>query len=166
MPKFTPGSKPDPMSGVVDRLLAQLPGLQGDSSPSRAAPWSTRQAAASGSGHSDAPEDLLGPWARLALGLLLGTMIVWWPYPRSCGFPLTGYLGALLTIMIAGGWAAVSSWRRRAALPHVVALVLLFYGIMLGIAELLPRTGYAAEHATWQCKEPEPPVSSIRASML
>jgi hypothetical protein len=151
------------MSGVVDRLLAQLPGLQGESPASRNAP---RQMGPPGSVNyvlAVPQEDLLGPWARLLLGLALGTMIAWWPYPRSCGFPLIWYLGAILTIMTAGGWAAVSAWRYRASLAHIVALILVFYGIMLGAAELLPRTGYAVDHATWQCEETASPSNSVSA---
>jgi hypothetical protein len=152
------------MSGIVDRLLAQLPGLQGEPPASRAA---ARQAVSGGGGvhyvHYAEQEDLLGPWARLLLGLALGTMIAWWPYPRSCGFPLIGYLGAILTIMLAGGWAAVSSWRYRASLAHIISLILVFYGIMLGAAELLPRTGYAVDHATWECEESASPSGSVSA---
>jgi hypothetical protein len=152
------------MSGIVDRLLAQLPGLQGEAPAPRAAP---RQAVSGGGGvhyvQYAEQEDLLGPWARLLLGLALGTMIAWWPYPRSCGFPLIGYLGAILTIMLAGGWAAVSSWRYRASLAHLISLILVFYGIMLGAAELLPRTGYAVDHATWECEESASPSSSVSA---
>ena len=151
------------MSGIVDRLLAQLPGLQGEAPASRA----PRQAVSGGGGvhyvQYTEQEDLLGPWARLLLGLALGTMIAWWPYPRSCGFPLIGYLGAILTIMLAGGWAAVSSWRYRASLAHLISLILVFYGIMLGAAELLPRTGYAVDHATWECEESASPSSSVSA---
>lgn len=160
MAKPLPGREPDPMSGVVDRLLAQLPGLQGESPVPRNPP---RQMGTPGAAtyqfSSAAPEDLLGPWARLLLGLALGTMIAWWPYSRSCGFPLVGYLGAILTIMLAGGWAAVSSWRYRASLAHILSLILVFYGIMLGAAELLPRTGYAVDHATWRCEETNSPSS-------
>lgn len=152
------------MAGVVDRLLAQLPGLHGEPTASRGA---LRQGSSANTGIyyvQPAPdEDLLGPWARLLLSLALGTMIAWWPYPRSCGFPLIGYLGAILTIMLAGGWAAVSSWRYRASLAHLISLILVFYGIMLGAAELLPRTGYAVDHATWECEESDSPSSSVSA---
>jgi hypothetical protein len=153
MPKPSPGQKPDPMSGVVDRLLAQLPGLQGGAPVSRSAP---RQVAPPGTSIHTVPypmEDLLGPWARLVLGLALGTMMAWWPYPRTCGFPLAGYLTALFTVVLGGGWAAMSAWRYRASLAHVLSLILVFYGMMLVAAELLPRTGYAVDHATWQCEE-------------
>jgi len=98
-------------------------------------------------------EDLLGPWARLVLGLALGTMMAWWPYSRTCGFPLAGYLAAVFTVILGGAWAAVSAWRYRASLAHVLALILVFYGAMLVTAELLPRTGYAVDQATWQCQE-------------
>jgi hypothetical protein len=141
------------MSGVVDRLLAQLPGLQGEIPRSRDA--SPHGASSGSSIHTVAPpmEDLLGPWARLVLGLALGTMMAWWPYPRNCGFPLAGYLTAVVTVVLGGGWAAVSAWRYRASLAHVLSLILVFYGMMLLAAELLPRTGYATDQATWQCQD-------------
>lgn len=164
MPKLPPNREPDPLAGVVDRLLAQLPGLQGESRPSRSAPHHV--GAADTAIHyvqPDAGEDLLGPWARVLLSLALGTTIVWWPYPRTCGFPLIGYLGAILTIVLGGGWAAVSAWRYRASLAHIIALILVFYGIMLGAAELLPRTGYAVDHATWQCEETASSSGSVSA---
>lgn len=152
------------MAGVVDRLLAQLPGLHGEPAASRGA---LRQGSSANTGIyyvQPAPdEDLLGPWARLLLSLALGTMIAWWPYPRSCGFPLIGYLGAILTIILGGGWAAVSAWRYRASLAHIISLILVFYGIMLVAAELLPRTGYAMDHATWQCEDTPSPASSASA---
>jgi hypothetical protein len=140
------------MSGVVDRLLAQLPGLQGEVSIST----SSR----SGNGTIGAihvvplpSEDLLGPRARLTLALALGTMMAWWPYSRSCGFPLLGYLGAVLAVIVGGAWAAASAWRHRTGLVHLLALILVLYGVMLGGAELLPRTGYAVDQANWVCED-------------
>jgi hypothetical protein len=163
MPKPSPGHEPDPMSGVVDRLLAQLPGLQGEAPARRSV---SHQGSSAGTTihyvDSDLHEDLLGPWARLLLGLALGTMIAWWPYPRNCGVPLLGYLGAIFTIILGGGWAAASSWRYRARLAHIISLILMLYGIMLGAAELLPRTGYAVDHATWECEDAGP-SSSVSA---
>jgi hypothetical protein len=154
------------MSGVVDRLLAQLPGLQGEAPSSRGI---SHQGASFGSGssiHTVPPpmEDLLGPWARLLLGLALGTMMAWWPYPRTCGFPLAGYLTAVFTVVLGGGWAAVSAWRYRASLAHVLSLILVFYGMMLVAAELLPRTAYAVDQATWECQD-SGPDSSWSASL-
>ena len=163
MPKPDPGHKPDPMSGVVDRLLAQLPGLQGESAASRGAPRQHGGPTSAFHYEQSVSEDLLGPWARVLLSLTLGTMIAWWPYPRSCGFPLLWYLGAVLTIILGGGWAAVSAWRYRASLAHVISLIILFYGMMMAAAELLPRTGYAVDQATWECEDAGLPSSPFSA---
>jgi hypothetical protein len=153
------------MSGVVDRLLAQLPGLQGE--PAAAPRGMHRQSSTPGSPiHYVSPpqEDLFGPWARVVLSLALGTTIAWWPYQRNCGFPLMGYLGAVFIIIVGGGWAAASAWRHRAALAHVLALVIMFYGMVMAGAELLPRTGYAVDRATWGCGEGDLKAESWRAT--
>jgi hypothetical protein len=86
------------------------------------------------------------------LGLSLGVMLAAWPYLQTCGEPLLGYLGAVCTVVTAGGWAAVAAWRHRAGLAHIVSLILVFYGIMLAAAVVLPRTGYAVDQATWVCE--------------
>jgi len=54
-------------------------------------------------------------------------------------------------VMLAGGWIAVSSWRLRVGVVHTLALMLLFWGIVLAAEQALPRVGYAAERATWRC---------------
>jgi hypothetical protein len=141
------------MAGVVDRLLAQLPGLQGEAPIYRGAPRHFGSSATTIHTVPSPSEDLLGPWARLILGLALGTMMAWWPYARTCGFPLMGYLAAVGTVIMGGGWAAVSAWRYRASLAHILSLILVLYGVMLVAAELLPRSGYAVDQATWQCQE-------------
>lgn len=154
-PKPSPNREPDPMSGVVDRLLAQLPGLQGEpATPPRS--MYRESSSPGGSIHYVPPpqDELFGPWARVVLSLALGTTIVWWPYSRSCGFPLLGYLGAVFTIIVSGGWAASSAWRYRAGLAHILALIIMFYGLVMAAAELLPRTGYALDRATWKCGDP------------
>jgi hypothetical protein len=76
-----------------------------------------------------------------------------WPYTTVCGFPLFGYSIALLTVILAGLWAASAAWRFRCGLAHVVSLLLVLYGMTLAAAELLPRTGYAAQPATWVCED-------------
>jgi hypothetical protein len=43
-----------------------------------------------------------------------------------------------------------------------VSLFIIFYGIVLAAAELLPRTGYATDHAVWQCEEA---TQSVRISI-
>jgi hypothetical protein len=92
-------------------------------------------------------------WIRVLLGLSLAVMMGWWPYPRDCGLPLLGYLASVSTVIFAGAWAGTASWRVRNGLAHTIALVLLLYGMLLATSELLPRTGYAVEQATWTCQE-------------
>ena len=164
MPK--PPSQPsrDPMSGVVDRLLAQLPGLQNNRDEIR------RPVSRMGgpgpvvitSGRDVAPgTGPLGMWIRVLLGLTLAVTMGWWPYSRACGLPLFSYLGAVFIVLLAGLWAAVAAWRNRDALAHVISLTLIFYGILLTGSELLPRTGYAVQQATWTCDDDLAPPPSI-----
>jgi hypothetical protein len=80
-------------------------------------------------------------------------MMAAWPYGRSCGLPLLFYLGAILIVIVSGAWAAAASWRYRIGLAHIVSLTVLLYGITIAAAELLPRTGYAVNHASWQCDD-------------
>ena len=154
MPKPPPGREPDPMGRVVDRLLAQLPGLQGAADPAPPAFRSSALEIRTGSGRYIEPPTLIGLWGRVALGLALGTMMTGWPYFRECGLPLYGYLWAVAAVVVAGGWIAVTSWKLRNGVAHILALVLLFWGLALTLDVLLPRTGYAAASATWQCGEP------------
>ena len=161
MPKPPPGQEPDPMARVVDRLLAQLPGLQGQ--PAYSPPSSNRfPAVVGGSGsatvtrrlHEPTQSEVIGVWISVILGLSLGMMMSRWPYATTCGFPLFGYFSAVLTVMLAGLWGATAAWKFRSGLAHSVALVLLLYGMSLAMAEVLPRTGYAQAQATWLCEEP------------
>ena len=154
MPKPSSGREPDPMARVVDRLLSQLPGLQGAAEPAppvfRSATGEIRVA----SGRYVEPPTLIGLWGRVALGLMLGVMMTAWPYFRECGLPLFGYLAALVAVVVTGGWIAVTAWKLRNGIAHILALVLLFWGLTLTADELLSRTGYVAVQSTWQCGEP------------
>ena len=160
MPKPTPprGPQHDPMAGVVDRLLAQLPGLQGQPEPSRAP--ATRSSSSFGPMNIVPRPELspqrrmLGMWFRVALALSLAVTLGWWPYNRSCGFPLLGYLSAVTTVIVAGIWAAMASWKVRSGLAHTIALILVLFGFVLAGSELLTRNGYAVDRATWQCEDP------------
>jgi cytochrome bd-type quinol oxidase subunit 2 len=140
MPNLPRSPKPDPMAREVDRLLAGLNSrgaqTEGDH-PSRADAVTRR--------------DLIALWARLFLGVALGGMITQWPYVHACGLPLLEYFGAVTVVMVAGAWIAVASWSRRYAPSHVLALLLILWGIALAAYEILPRVGYAAQRWTWQC---------------
>jgi len=89
------------MARVVDRLLAQLPGLQGTVDPGPPAFRSSALEIHSGSGHYVEPPTLIGLWGRVVLGLTLGLMMTAWPYFRECGLPLYGYLCAVAAVVVA-----------------------------------------------------------------
>ncbi len=90
---------------------------------------------------------------RLALAVLLGVAIVFWPYANRCGAGLSGYLASVVVVTGAGWWAAVTTWRARAGRAHVLALMLVAWGLILTAIEILPRVGYAADPAriSWGC---------------
>jgi hypothetical protein len=148
------------MEREVDRLLAGL-SSQGSPSPREPEPSTgsrnshpvERRKAPRPRRAAEGPTrgDLIGLWCRLLLGLVLAVAMTQWPYPRGCGVPLLGYFGAVATLMLAGTWVAVCSWRLRVGVAHMLALLLLLAGIGLAAERVLPRIGYAAERATWSC---------------
>ena len=56
---------------------------------------------------------------------------------------LAGYLIAVSGVMLGGLWSGVWTWRHRTARAHVLSLLLVTWGLVLGAMELLPRLGYA-----------------------
>jgi hypothetical protein len=99
-----------------------------------------------------------GAFLRLALATALGVGILFWPYPKQCGVELAGYLAAVSAVTIGGLWSAVWTWRHRTARAHVLSLLLVVWGLLLGAMEVLPRMGYARPDATrpvgWSCPAP------------
>ncbi|MFN8572256.1 MAG: hypothetical protein U0132_09370 [Gemmatimonadaceae bacterium] len=97
----------------------------------------------------------LGVMLRLLLAVALGVAMVFWPYPARCGVGLFGYLAAVTVLVAAGTWSAIWSWRHRSGRAHILSLLILLWGGVLGAAEILPRTGYAkpsdAHPAQWLC---------------
>lgn len=144
------------MARVVDRLLAQLPGLQG---AAESAPPAFRSSAGEirvSGGRYVEPPTLIGLWARVTLGLILGAMVPTWPYLRDCGVPLFAYLGAVAAVILAGAWAGVTAWKLRAGWAHILSLMLVFWGIVLVAEQILPRIGYSVDWATWRCEDAGP----------
>ena|SRR5689334_2529911 len=98
----------------------------------------------------------LGVFVRLLLSIALGVGIAFWPYDARCGLGLAGYLAAIGVVTASGVWSAVWTWRHRSARGHLLSLLLVLWGVILGATEVLPRIGYAktdALHpATWVCK--------------
>jgi hypothetical protein len=96
-----------------------------------------------------------GVMARLALACALGVAIMFWPYGAKCGFGLAGYLASVTTLVVAGVWSSIWTWKHRAAKAHTVSLLLITWGLVLAAADVLPRIGYAkptANHPVhWTC---------------
>jgi hypothetical protein len=95
-----------------------------------------------------------GVIARIGLALVLGVGVLFWPYGAACGPGLVAYLGAAASVMAAGVWAATATWRARAGQGHVIALLVLAWGLALTAIEVLPRLGYATDPArtAWLCR--------------
>ena len=101
---------------------------------------------------------VLFTWVRLVLGLSLGAAMTQWPYTHGCGLPLFVYLGAVLAVVIAGGWSGFSSWKTRSGLAHFLSIGLIVWGGVLAAREVLPRIGYAKQAAEWICRAPSTTV--------
>ena len=99
---------------------------------------------------------------RLALATALAIGILFWPYPSRCGVGLAGYLVAVSGVTVAGLWSSVWTWRHRTARAHVLSLLLVVWGLVLGAMEILPRSGYARADATrpagWVCSAAPAPA--------
>ena len=130
------------MEGVSDEAL--LPAKGAPAGPARAAAVETQRSTST-----------LGVFARLTLAVALGIAIVFWPYAARCGMGLSAYLAAVATLIAAGTWSSIWTWRHRSARGHTLSLLLVLWGLVLGAVEVLPRTGYAvpsANHpANWTC---------------
>jgi hypothetical protein len=98
----------------------------------------------------------LGVMSRLVLAVALGVAMLFWPYSSRCGVGLFGYLGASTMVIVAGVWTSVWTWRHRSVQGHVLSLLLILWGLILGGQEVLPRVGYAKPDvmhpAIWMCE--------------
>ena len=148
----------------VDRLLKKLPAADptlGRGSGGGAEPTLKRQAAAAGfagGGPLSGAAGRLGTWLKVGLGVLIGIGVApgVWPYSHGCGLRVMFYLLGVSTVVAAGVWASVSSWRRRRGFAHVISQVLIVWGILLMTREVLPRVG-AKPEAPWLCPDvPQP----------
>ena len=88
---------------------------------------------------------------RLLLSVVLGVAMLFWPYDARCGLGLTGYLFAVAAVAAGGVWSAIWTWRHRTGPAHVLSILLIMWGLMLGATEVLPRIGYAKEALSWSC---------------
>lgn len=167
MPK-KPAERPerDSFADVVDHLLKKLPGadpsLRGDPGsgppprppqPGPGAPVPPRGLPGTPASTGPSARDVGVAWLLVIGGVGFGAAMTQWPYASVCGFALYAYLAAVFVVLLVGGWAAILTWRCRIPSAHVVALVLVFWGVVLAAEQVLPRMGYAQESATWSCTE-------------
>lgn len=135
----------------IDRQLASIPDSSLVPAKGPAAPSARTPAAPAPPSGTTA----VGVFARLALALALGVGIIFWPYNARCGLGAAAYLGAVGTLVTAGVWSAAWTWRHRSSKGHIVALLLVLWGLVLASADALPRIGWAkasVEHpARWTC---------------
>lgn len=150
----------------IDKQLGSMPDeelLPKDAAPARAgdgrraAPDATLPAGVGkGASKPARATGSFGVFARLTLSVALGLAMIVWPYQARCGFGLAAYLAAVVVVVVSGGWSAIWTWRHRSARAHVLSLLILLWGLILGSLEVLPRVGYArpdANHpAGWVCK--------------
>ena len=98
----------------------------------------------------------VGVMARLVLAVTLGVAMLFWPYEARCGAGLAAYLGAVGVVIGAGVWSSIWTWRHRSSRGHILSLLLILWGGVLGAIEVLPRVGYAkptpAHPAVWACQ--------------
>ena len=134
----------------VDRLLNQLPSHREEQVAAQTAKRA-QPAARQGGVAPDQGGGRIGTWARVGLGLLLGIGMPLWPYDHACGIKLFIYLGGVLTVVVAGVWSSLSSWKRRMGTAHLISQLLVIWGLVLTAEVLLPRFGYAKSPATWFC---------------
>lgn len=139
----------------VDRLLKRLPTYDAGSG-SGGTPTVRRSG---GQARPVEAGSATGAWIRVVLGLALAAGMTIWPYSHVCGLKLFAYIGGIVTLIVAGGWSAVSTWRHRLGAAHVLALAVLVWGVVLATGVILPRIGAARGDALWLCPEPMPTAS-------
>ncbi|MBK9549589.1 MAG: hypothetical protein IPO52_10940 [Gemmatimonadetes bacterium] len=95
--------------------------------------------------------DTVFVWLIAILGVLGAVALYYWPYNKTCGTWLYGYLIGVAAVAGCGLMTMRSSWTHRRGLAHAVGLLTFLAGLAFAAAEILPRTGYAAESRTWTC---------------
>ena len=141
----------------VDKLLAKLP----DADPTLGRPLPKPQGGIPTVPHAlpsgrpaSGTRAFASTWLRLGLGLLLGVGMLVWPYTHVCGLRLMFYMAGITTLVVAGGWSALASWKHRQGFAHFLSILLLILGLGLAAGAILPRIGYAGQQGLWLCPDP------------
>ena len=79
--------------------------------------------------------------ARLfvALGVLLGAAMPYWPYEHAWSWGLLIYFAAVMLVMVTGIWGAKLTWDARLPAAHTVAVGTVVWGLGLLASEAVPR---------------------------
>jgi hypothetical protein len=145
----------------VDRLLAKLPTYQPTKPHHGGDPTLKRSSGGQVTGVRGGTG--AGMWIKVGLGLVLAAGVTAWPYSHVCGINLFSYFAAAGTVVIAGMWAGLASWRRRAGFAHVLALGVVMWGLGLVATVVLPRVGGRGQAgAIWFCPEPPTQLAPTR----
>jgi hypothetical protein len=143
---------------------AQLPAKSGGA-PAKAGGSPAKDARPAAAAPAERTTSSWAVYARLTISVALGVAMVIWPYPSRCGGGLAAYLAAVVVVITSGVWSAVWTWRHRASHAHILSLLLILWGLVLGSLEVLPRAGYARPDArhpgTWSCTEPAAPQTPL-----
>ena len=151
MAKFT--REPASEAAVVNSLIRKL--RPNDSSTSYVSdrPSSSGARPLSSMRPIKAPMSRLAVWSSVALGVLLGAAMPYWPYEKACGMWLGLYMATVAIVVVAGIWGARASWRGRLGFAHVIAIATIMWGLALTAQEVLPRVGYAKVREAWRCHD-------------
>lgn len=149
----------------IDKLIASSPApAQVPAKAGQPARPSAKAGAAAAPAAPLGRRERLTSWMWLSLAMLLGVGLgFFWPYDRSCGLPLYGYLASIGAFGVASLWSTMWSWRTRAVVVHFVSIALMFGAAFLGAREVLPRIGYAKRSALFECPAPPAPSAAPAA---
>mgnify|MGYP001545113325 CR=1 FL=1 len=142
----------------IDKQLESLSdeALLPAKTPAPQAKGSAKKGSAAAAAPAGRQTTTLGVMFRLVLAVALGVAMVFWPYSARCGVGLFAYLGASAMVIVSGVWTSIWTWRHRSVQGHVLSLLLILWGLILGSQQVLPRVGYAKPDAlhpsVWMCK--------------
>ncbi len=140
----------DKQMAEIDKAMAKAPPPQAAAPAARPDGTPTKRVTPAGPPMSSRRE-VISIWVRLTLVLLLAVGLTVWPYDNGCGLGLAAYLAAVAVTIGTGAMTAMSTWRLRLALPHVLSLGVTLGGLAILAHEIAMRSGYAATAATWLC---------------
>lgn len=82
----------------------------------------------------------------VGLGVLLGTAMEFWPYPKSGVLWLLFYFFSVGMVLVSGIWSARLTWETRLGYAHTIAVAVVLWGMTL-VAEETLRYGYVTTEA-------------------